>query len=58
MPQWIQFDLQEINIQRNRDGKMSISQIVAERIVRDYLIGLKPVPPPTNEEIEISWPKT
>lgn len=58
MPQWIQFDLQEINIERNRAGKMSISQIVGERVVRDYLLNLKPTPPPTNEEIELSWPKT
>ncbi len=58
MAQWINFDLQEINIERNRNGKMSISQIVAERIIRDYLLSLKPVPAPTEEEMNISWPNS
>lgn len=56
MPQKIVFDLMRINIERNRAGKMSIPKIIAKRIVKEYLLTLKPAPPPTNEELDQSWP--
>ena len=51
----IEIDLTTVNLERARAGRVAISEVVAQRMIVDWLLTVRPEPP-TPAELDAAWP--